>query len=376
MNDPTEETTSVTPDRAERTPLTLLVTGASGNIGTAVLRALAADHPQHQVLGVTRRRAPRVAPYDRVTWHEIDLADPGAAEALAPLARGVDAVVHLAWGFQPTRDVDYLRRTALGGTRAVIRAVEQAGVPHLVHMSSVGAYSPAVGTGRVGEDYPTEGVPTSAYSRHKAAAERLLDDLEARRPTTTVTRMRPGFVLQRDAASALMRYGLPGYLPAALLRWVTVLPVDRRLLIPVVHADDVAFAIVAALHNPVGGAFNLAGEPPLSRDDIAAAFGARPVHVPASVLSSLVGLTWRVRLQALEPGWIDLAFSVPQLDTTRARELLGWRAQVDAHDALRETLTGALTGAATASPALRPRTVRDLVRRLVRSGPVGDRHRS
>lgn len=364
------------PAPAEPAPLTLLVTGASGNIGTALLRALAADHPQHQVVGVTRRRPPRAAPYDRVTWHEIDLADPGAAEALAQHASGVDAVVHLAWGFQPTRDVDYLRRTALGGTRAVIRAVEAAGVPHLVHMSSVGAYSPAVDTGRVGEDYPTDGVPTSPYSRHKAAAERLLDDFEARHPATMLTRLRPGFVLQRDAASGLMRYGLPGYLPAAVLRMVKVLPVDRRLLIPVVHADDVASAIVAALHNSVGGAFNLAGEPPLSRDDIAAAFGARPVHVPASVLSTLVGLTWRARLQALEPGWIDLAFSVPQLDTTRARELLGWRAQVGAHDALRQTLTGAVTGAATTSPPLRPRTARDLLRRLVRSGPVGDRHRT
>jgi len=44
------------------------------------------------------------------------------------------------------------------------------------------------------------------------------------------------------------------------------------------------------------------------------------VQVPAGVLSALVGLTWRARLQALEPGWVDLAFSVPQLDTTRTRK--------------------------------------------------------
>lgn len=366
----------MSPAPAQREPLTLLVTGASGNVGTALLRALAAEHPRHQVVGVTRRRPPQAAPYDRVTWHQVDLADPGATAALTRHASGVDAVVHLAWGFQPTRDVDYLRRTALGGTRAVISAVERAGVPHLLDMSSVGAYSPAVDTRRVDERYPTEGVPSSPYSMHKAAAERLLDDFEARCPTTVLTRMRPGLVLQRDAASGLMRYGLPGYLPAAMLRWVKVLPVDRRLLIPVVHADDVASAIVAAMHNPVGGAFNLVGEPPLSRDDIAAVFGARPVHVPASVLRTLVGLTWRARLQALEPGWIDLAFSVPQLDPTRARELLGWRAQVDARDALRETLAGALAGAATSSPPLRPRTARDQLRRLIRSGPVGNRHRS
>jgi len=253
--------------------------------------------------------------------------------------------------------------------------VERAEVPHLVHMSSVGAYCPAVDRSRVDESYPVDGVPTSPYSQHKAAAERMLDALEARsggRPT--VTRLRPGFVLQRDAASGLMRYGLPGYLPAAALRLLKVLPVDRHLLIPVVHADDVADAILRALRTPVGGAFNLAAEPPLDRDAIAAVFGAHPVHVPAKVLSILVGLTWRARVQALEPGWVDLGFSVPQLNTTRARHVLGWQPRVDAHAALAETLAGALAGASTPSPPLRPRTTGDLLRRLTRFGPVGDRH--
>jgi UDP-glucose 4-epimerase len=371
MTDPTP-TPSPTPPTG---PLRLLVTGASGNVGTALLRALAADNPDHDIIGVVRRTPPAVAPYDRVIWHELDLAGPHAADELAPLMAGVDAVVHLAWGFQPSRDENYLRRTAVGGTQAVIAAVERAGVPHLAHMSSVGAYSPAVDRSRVDESYPVHGVPTSPYSQHKATAERLLDAVEARNgEELTVTRLRPGFVLQRDAASGLLRYGLPGYLPAAVLRLLKVLPVDRTLLIPVVHADDVAEAILRSLRTPVGGAFNLAAEPPLDRDAIAAAFGAHPVHVPAKVLSTLVGLTWRARVQALEPGWVDLGFSVPQMNTTRARELLGWEPRVDAHTALAETLAGALAGASTPSPPLRPRSAGDLLRRLTRSGPVGDRH--
>lgn len=358
-------------------PLRLLITGATGNVGTALLRALAADDSDHLITGVVRRRPPSTAAYDTVTWHELDLARPEAADELTPLVTGVDAVVHLAWGFQPSRNVDYLRSTALDGTRAVISAVERAGVPHLLHMSSVGAYSAAVDRSRVDESYPVDGVPTSPYSQHKAAAERMLDAFEARsgeRPT--ITRLRPGFVLQRDAASGLLRYGLPGYLPAAVLRLLKVLPVDRRLLVPVVHADDVADAILRALRTSVGGAFNLAAEPPLGRDDIAAAFGAYPVHVPAKVLSTLVGLTWRARIQALEPGWVDLGFSVPQMDTTRARELLGWAPRTDAPAALAETLAGALAGASTPSPPLRPRTTTDLLRKLLRSGPVGNRRRT
>ena len=53
-----------------------------------------------------------------------------------------DAVVHLAWGFQPSHRPDLLRELGVGGTERVAAAVAAVGVPHLVHMSSVGAYSP------------------------------------------------------------------------------------------------------------------------------------------------------------------------------------------------------------------------------------------
>jgi len=151
--------------------------------------------------------------------------------------------------------------------------------------------------------------------------------------------MRPGFVLQPAAANGLLPYGLSGYVPAVALRWLPLLPLDRSLL----------------------------------RDDVAAALGVRPVQVPAGVLSALVGLTWRARLQALEPGWVDLAFSVPQLDTTRTRKDWDGLRQWTPHRVgrLHRRRAG---GANTARPLLRPRTARDLLRRLLRFGPVGDRH--
>jgi len=238
-------------------PLRLLVTGASGNIDTTLLRALAADDPDH-------RTSPSTAPYDTITRHELDLAGPRAADYLAPLMIGVDAVVHLAWGFQPSCDVDYLRRTALGGTHAVIRAVRR---PRCLTCCTCPRSGPT--PPRSTDPGSTRPTPSTVFppplQPAQAAAERMFDALQTRsggRPT--LTRLRPGFVLQRDAASGLLRYGLPGYLPAAALRLLKVLPVDRRLLIPVVHADDVADAILRALRTPVGGVFNLAQSHPLT----------------------------------------------------------------------------------------------------------------
>ena len=182
-------------------------------------------------------------------------------------------------------------------------------------------------------------MPTSPYSQHKSAAERLLDAAQSVEGSTlTVTRMRPGFVLQA-AGSGLLRYGLPGYVPAAALA-AAASPRPQPA-----HSGDPrrrrGQAIVRAMRHRIEGAFNLAAEPPLTRDDVAAALGARPVQVPARVLSALVGLTWRARLQALEPGWVDLALSVPQLDSTRARQLLGWAPTVDARTALGDFIAAA-----------------------------------
>jgi len=112
-------------------------------------------------------------------------------------------------------------RRAVSGRAVSGRAVQRAVVPHLVHMSSVGAYTAVIDQRRVNEQWPTAGIPTSPYSQHKAAAERLLDVAEATTDSAlTITRLRPGFVVQGAAASGLLRYGLPGYVPAAALRWV------------------------------------------------------------------------------------------------------------------------------------------------------------
>ncbi|MGA8209957.1 MAG: NAD-dependent epimerase/dehydratase family protein, partial [Nocardioidaceae bacterium] len=224
----------------------IVVTGASGNVGSALLRRLVGDG-DHDVVGLVRRVPDGGAPFGSVRWHSVDLTAPGAAAPLTTAVAGADAVVHLAWGFQPSHDPAYLEELGVGGTARVLDAVASAGVPHLVHMSSVGAYSPRRDDRPVDETWPTRGVASSPYSRHKAAAERLLDRHEAAHPGRLVTRLRPGIVGQHDAGSALLRYGLPAVVPAGLLRHLPLLPLDRRLVVPMVHADDVADAIVRVL---------------------------------------------------------------------------------------------------------------------------------
>jgi len=185
-----------------------------------------------------------------------------------------------------------------------------------------------------------------------------------------ITRLRPGLILQYAAGSALLRYGVPGYVPAGLIRLLPMLPLDRHLIVPVVHADDVAAAVMAAIDRQAGGAFNLAAEPAISRDDIAAVLNALPVQIPERVIRAVVAATFMARLQRIDAGWIDLAFAAPLLDTHKARTELGWEPQVDARTALAEAVSGLVTAASTASPVLRPRTVGNQWQDLLRAGPM------
>lgn len=352
----------------------IVITGATGNLGTALLRRLRRDGEQHEIVGVCRRPPGGGEPYDGVEWTSVDLADPGAEQALQPVMAGADAVVHLAWGFQPSRDIDYLDRVGIGGSRAVLQSAHAAGVRHLVHISSLGAYSPGPKDRKVDESWPTDGIDTLAYSRQKVAVERLLDEYERTNASgMQVARLRPALVVQRDAGSALLRYFLPFYVPASVLRHIPVLPVDRSLKIQVVHTRDVAEAIALVVEQRATGAFNVAGEPPVTRDDVAAVLGARPVHVPSQALRAIVDATWRARLQPVDPGWLDLAFTVPLMSTERARQVLGWRPTVEARSAVAEVIDGMADTAATASPAMRPRSVMEQALRLVTQGPVGNR---
>ena len=133
----------------------IVITGASGNVGTALLRTLPAEH---DVVGVVRRPPAPQGVYQRVDWCALDLTEPDGIADLRRVFEGADVVVHLAWGFQPTRDTSYLTQLGVGGTAAVLQAAHASGVGQLVHMSSVGTYAPGSYGERVDESWPTTGI--------------------------------------------------------------------------------------------------------------------------------------------------------------------------------------------------------------------------
>jgi UDP-glucose 4-epimerase len=328
----------------------IVITGASGNVGTALLRRLGASG-EHDIVGIARREPPRVAPYDTARWVRLDIGTPDAAEALAQAFAGADAVVHLAWLIQPARDREVMIRANQDGTAAVTDAAIAAGVAHFVHQSSVGAYSPGHGC-TVDETWPTGGIPTSTYSVDKAAAEQIVTKAEKH---LTLTRVRPGLVFQDEAASEVARYFLGPLVPRVVVRRgvLRFAPFPDALAFQLVQADDLAAALELILRKRAGGAFNVAAPPVIDRAAFREVFGGVGPPLPPRVLRGLASAAWHARLQQTEPGWLDLAAQVPCMDTGRL-ETLGWSAENDARDVLGSFVDAIARKAGRPGPLLYP----------------------
>lgn len=311
----------------------IVITGATGNVGTALLTRLGTA--RHELVGISRRPPPTAAlPYVRAEWHAIDVGASNARTRLEDVFAGADAVVHLAWQwYARKRGRAEMARTNRHGTSAVAEAARRAGVRHLVHMSSVGAYSPAPGL-RVDESWHVHGIPTSTYSLDKAAAERTMSLYEIELPVSVV---RPAFILQGAAPGGIHRPFLGPLACCRLLRPAVLsrMPVPSALTTQVVPADAVADAVARIVEQRATGPFNVAADPVVSRASWRETFGGVGPDLPPSLLRRALSLSWRLRLHHAAPSWLDLALALPTLDCGRLQEL-GWSAPRNALQVLKD----------------------------------------
>jgi UDP-glucose 4-epimerase len=348
----------------------VVVVGASGNVGTSVLRSLAAEPAVESVLGIARRVPTQSFP--KTAWRQADIT----RSPLRPLFQGADAVIHLAWLIQPGRDKQQLYAVNVEGSARVFRAAAATGVGALVYASSVGAYAPGPKDRAVDESWPTTGIESSFYARHKAEVERLLDRFEHEHPETRVVRLRPGLIFKREAASEIRRLFAGPFLPNALVqrRLIPVVPDHPRLVFQAVHSYDVGDAYrLAVVNEEARGPFNVAADPVLDPDELARVLGARKVRVPRALLRGGAALSYLLRLQPTEPGWLDMGLAVPVMDTARARIELGWKPERTSTEALLDLLEGMREGAGLDTPPLEPGGAGPLRAREFASG-VGARN--
>lgn len=313
---------------------TVLVTGASGFLGRAVVRELLDQG--HQVR--TLQRSPSL-----MAGATDVLGSVTDADVVARAVDGVDAVVHLAAKVSLAGDPADFERVNVGGTRTLLDAVEVAGVPRMVHVSS-----PSVahhGDSIVGDDAgPADPVLARGdYARTKAAAELVALGRDGSR--LHVVAVRPHLVWgpgDTQLVARVVERARAGRLPILG---------HGAALIDSTYVDNAADAIVAALaavDEVHGQAYVVTnGEPrPVAEllAGICRAAGVEPPRwsVPAGVAraaGSAVEAGWKVRPGADEPPMTR--FLAEQLSTAhwfdqrRTRRDLRWQPAVTVDEGLR-----------------------------------------
>jgi UDP-glucose 4-epimerase len=315
----------------------IVVTGATGNVGTSVVAELARRPEVEEVVGLARR-APSWQP-DGVTWRTADMR----YDDLADVFTGADAVVHLGWAFQPSHRPDVTWGVNVHGTARVLDAAAEAGVSAVVVASSVGAYSPGNKTDLVDESWPTHGWSPAAYCREKAYVERLLDGFERAHPEIRVARMRPAFMFKAPSSPEQKRIFGGRMLPTRLIGrlGVPLVPALPGLVFQVLHTDDAARAFAHAALGDARGAFNLAADPVVDAAVLSEVFGGRTLPVPARPVRELAAAAWHARIVPAPPQLLDYLLQMPLMSCERAHRELGWwpeRTAVEALTGLREGL--------------------------------------
>jgi nucleoside-diphosphate-sugar epimerase len=328
---------------APETGLTVAVTGPTGTFGFGLVPLLQDDDRVSRVIGIARRPFdPASHGWSKMEYRQGDVRD---QDALREAFSGAEVVVHLAFLIVGgTRETT--RAINVEGTLNAFRAAADAGAERFVYASSVAAYGfhrdNPVG---IREDWPTRGADRLFYSQEKAELEHLLEAEAADHPEVDLYLLRPSIVLGPHAVGA--KELLPAPLAALgrrLYGRVGKLPVPIPALVPdipmqFVHEDDVGQALhLCVVGAGPPGAYNIAADDVLSALDVARELGIVPVKVPGGATHAAARTVARLPFLPPVAEWVEAASHPAVMDTTKAREQLGWQPRSTALEALRATL--------------------------------------
>ena len=324
-------------------PLTVAVTGPTGDIGIAVMNALERSRRVKKIVGMARRPFdPAERGWKKTEYRQGDVQD---TASVRDLVKGADAVVHLA--FIILSASDQTRELNIDGSRRVFEECAKAGAERICYASSVAAYgfhddNPDWLT----EEIPARGSEAHPYSHQKAEVEKVLGEVLLKRPKTVAYAFRPCIVAGPGAQTLLEEipyYRLSEAMPDPVRNLLSGMPVLRPVIpdpgvrFQLVHEDDVASAFVAGvLGKGEPGPYNLAGRGTITASDIADALGWYSVSVPKVAVEATAEVASRLPLMPESVAWLHSVRKPVLMKTDRAQKELGWKPKHTAKATLKQ----------------------------------------
>lgn len=327
----------------------VFVTGGSGFVGGAVVRALVASGARVRVLC---RGAPSAEKMAGLGAQPV-LGDLAARDALRHGMAGASLVVHAAAMVSDWGPVSAFQASTIDGTRHMLAAAREAGVHRFVHISTEAVLAGGGPIVDADETTPYPARPCGLYPWSKAVAERAV--LAANAPGFETIALRPRFVWGRGDTSLLPQ--LTRAMRQGVWRWFG----GGRHLMSTCHIGNLVEGVrLAAEHGRGGEAYFLTDGAPVemrgfltalaATQGVVAPAGEAPMAV-AQALAAAGEFAWRaLRLRGRPPltrTALNLLFMQVTVNDAKARRELGYRGAVTREAGLAELRADAGAGEKT-----------------------------
>jgi UDP-glucose 4-epimerase len=312
-------------------PLRVAITGAAGYLGVEIARRCVADGAE--VLGLDVPSPDARWPLQAACRHQ-DVTDASLAATLTGFSPAV--LVHLAWVFDPVRDLEHEARVDIEGTRNAFRAAAVAGVRRIVYPSSTTSYGIDPRRARaLRESDPPVPNPRYPYGRFKAEVEQWLPHFRQAHPEIDLVVARACIVLGPHTRN--------------IVTHITEWPVMFRVAganppLQFLHEVDAADMMWWMITEAPAGTFNAAGHGVVSYKEVCRMAGGLCLTLPAAVLYPLVALGWRLRLLRFPAGFLDYIRYPWVADTAHMTGELGFKPRFSSRDAMADYLSDRTKG--------------------------------
>ncbi|OIQ39285.1 MAG: epimerase [Roseobacter sp. MedPE-SWde] len=290
----------------------ILITGAAGDVGSALLRELAQSEDSACEVVATDIRPPADLPTG-IRFETLDVRGDDPDQVIG--RERPDVVIHLASIVAPTTR-DFAHAVDVIGSRNVLTACIAHGVKRLVVTSSGAAYGyHADNAIPLVESDPMRGNPEFAYSDHKRQVEEMLAKARAEVPELEQVVLRVGTVLG-----------------AGLENQITALFHKPRLLalagcespFVFIWTRDLARILKRAISQGPEGIYNVAGDGALGVTDLAGALGKPVLRLPVWLLKLALGIAHPLKLSRYGPNQVRFLQYRPVLDNRALKEQFGY----------------------------------------------------
>lgn len=292
------------------------ITGISSYLASELIPLLEKDQEIKSILGIDLVKPELNS--KKIQFIKRDVREKNLSEDL----NGYDALIHLAFIVSPLKNIKEMYSINIDGSKNVFNNAIKADISKIVHASSVAAYGSFQDNPiPITEDHPIRLMDkTYYYHETKFRVEKFLNELESKHESVNIIRLRPHIFLGPTINNRVKDF----YKGDRIISFFPDHPSQY------VWAEDVAKAFYLALKKDVSGAFNLGGDNPLPTREIAERLNKKLVNLPYKISLFFASLAYRLHLQrSLDPGWIRMSRYPIIVDSTRAKEVLGWKPQYD-----------------------------------------------